>query len=67
MYLPGLACIQLKLNHSIKIELSFSKTLIEPVFNIESANISCDEVAKLLGIDIDYQLNFDKHIKKYRS
>jgi hypothetical protein len=29
----------------------------------ESANISCDEVAKLLGIDIDYQLNFDKHIK----
>ena len=35
----------------------------EPVFNIESANISCDEVVKLLGIDIDYQLNFDKHIK----
>jgi hypothetical protein len=28
----------------------------EPVFNIESANI-CDEVVKLLGIDIDYQLN----------
>jgi hypothetical protein len=35
----------------------------EPDFNIESANISCDEVVKLLGIDIDYQLNFDKHIK----
>jgi hypothetical protein len=35
----------------------------EPVFNIESANISCDEVVKLVGIDIDYQLNFDKHIK----
>jgi hypothetical protein len=33
----------------------------EPVFNIESANISCDEVVKLLSIDIDYQLNFDKH------
>jgi hypothetical protein len=32
-------------------------------FNIESANISCDEVIKLLGIDIDYQLNFDKYIK----
>jgi hypothetical protein len=31
----------------------------EPVFNIESANISCDEVAILLGIDVDYQLNFD--------
>ena len=36
---------------------------MEHVFNIESANISCDEVVKLLGIDIDYQLNFDKHIK----
>ena len=35
----------------------------ESVFNIESANISCDEVVKLLGIDIDYQLNLDKHIK----
>jgi hypothetical protein len=35
----------------------------EPVINIESANISCDEVVKLLGIDIDYQLNFNKHIK----
>ena len=34
----------------------------EPVFNNESANISCDEVVKLLGIDIDYQINFDKHI-----
>ena len=35
----------------------------ESVFNIESANISCDEVVKLLGIDIDYQLNLDKHVK----
>jgi hypothetical protein len=32
-------------------------------FNIESANILCDKVVKLLGIDIDYQLNFDKYIK----
>ena len=29
----------------------------ETVFNIESSNISCDEVVKLLGIDIDYQLS----------
>ena len=35
----------------------------EPVFHIESANISCDEVVKLLDIDIDYQLNLDKHVK----
>ena len=26
-------------------------------FYIEFANITCDEVVKLLGIDIDYQLN----------
>ena len=34
-----------------------------PVFKIESAEIACDEVVKLLGIDIDYQLNFNYHIK----
>jgi hypothetical protein len=36
----------------------------KPVFNIESAVISCDEVVKLLGIDIDYQLNLNNHINK---
>jgi hypothetical protein len=30
-----------------------------PVFKIDSAEITCDEVVKLLGIDIDYQLNFN--------
>ena len=34
-----------------------------PVFSIDNANITCDDVVKLLGIDIDYQLNFDCHIK----
>ena len=34
-----------------------------PVFKIESAEITCDEVVKLLGIDINYQLNFNYHIK----
>jgi hypothetical protein len=29
-----------------------------PVFKIDSAEITCDEVVKLLGIDIDYQLNW---------
>jgi hypothetical protein len=33
-----------------------------PVFKIDSAEITCDEVVKLLGIDIDYQLNFNYHI-----
>jgi hypothetical protein len=31
-----------------------------PVFKIDSAEITCDEVVKLLGID--YQLNFNYHI-----
>jgi hypothetical protein len=35
----------------------------KPVFKIDSAEITCDEVVKLLGIDIDYQLNFNYHIK----
>ena len=34
-----------------------------PVFKIDSAEITCDEVVKLLGIDIDYQLNFNYYIK----
>jgi hypothetical protein len=38
-----------------------------PVFKIESAEITCDEVVKLLGIDIDYQLNFNYHIKNIFS
>ena len=34
-----------------------------PVFKIDPAEITCDEVVKLLGIDIDYQLNFNYYIK----
>ena len=33
-----------------------------PVFNFESLNIICEEVVKLLGIDIDFNLSFDHHI-----
>jgi hypothetical protein len=39
---------------------SFDKS---PIFQIGTANISCDEVVKLLGVDIDFMLNFDCHIK----
>ena len=39
---------------------SFDKS---PIFQIGTANISCDEVVKLLGVDIDYMLKFDCHIK----
>ena len=34
----------------------------KPVFSIGDANISCDDVVKLLGVDIDFKLNFDYHI-----
>ena len=33
-----------------------------PVFSIESANITCEEIVKLLGVDIDFNLSFDHHI-----
>ena len=34
-----------------------------PVFELKgSIFIECEEVVKLLGIDIDYQLKFDKYI-----
>jgi hypothetical protein len=43
-----------------KINKTHAKT---PVFKIDSAEITSDEVVKLLGIDIDYQLNFNYHIE----
>ena len=33
-----------------------------PVFSIESVNITCEEIVKLLGVDIDFNLSFDHHI-----
>jgi len=38
---------------------SFSKN---PIFKIGDSSITCDETVKLLGIDIDYKLNFEDHI-----
>ena len=29
---------------------------------IQNSTLSCEETVKLLGIEIDYQLNFDMHI-----
>ena len=31
------------------------------VLKISNSEIKCEEMVKLLGIDIDYQLNFDQH------
>ena len=30
--------------------------------NVSDTHIKCEGVVKLLGVDIDYQLNFDQHI-----
>jgi hypothetical protein len=34
----------------------------EPVFKVENAEILCEESVKLLGVDIDFKLNFKCHI-----
>lgn len=33
-----------------------------PIFNLDGFSISCDEVVKLLGVDIDCKLKFDSHV-----
>ena len=35
----------------------------KPIFNIKGINIECTEDVKLLGVDIDYLLNFNTHIE----
>ena len=35
-----------------------------PTFNPGSIEMSCDEVVKLLGVDIDFKLTFDNHKSK---
>jgi hypothetical protein len=34
---------------------------------IQNSTLSCEEIVKLLGIEIDYQLNFDIHISNWCS
>jgi hypothetical protein len=45
------------------IEVGNKSFDISPICQIGTANISCDEVVKLLGVDIDFMLNFDRLIK----
>jgi hypothetical protein len=33
-----------------------------PTINIQKFELTCEDSVKLLGIEIDYQLNFDTHI-----
>ena len=38
-------------------------SLRNPTFNVNNSVISCEDVVKLLGVDIDCNLTFDSHIK----
>ena len=39
------------------------KTVKEQIcFDLKGSKIKCEEHVKLLGVTIDYELNFDKHI-----
>ena len=38
-------------------------SLRNPTFNVNNSVISCEDVVKLLGVDIDFNLTFDSHIK----
>jgi uncharacterized protein (UPF0303 family) len=41
------------------------KTFKEQIcFDLKGSKIKCEEHVKLLGVTIDYELNFDKHIFK---
>jgi hypothetical protein len=33
-------------------------------FDLKGSKIKCEEYVKLLGVTIDYELNFDKHISE---
>jgi hypothetical protein len=34
-----------------------------PSIHIQNSDLTCEKTVKLLGIETDYQLNFDKHIR----
>jgi hypothetical protein len=41
------------------------KTFKEKIcFDLNGSKIKCEEHVKLLGVTIDYELNFDKHISE---
>ena len=35
---------------------------LKPTFNIQGADIECTDDGKVLGVTVDYRMNFDKHI-----
>ena len=56
------SCMQANSNKFQAIAVAKRTHEKSPTFNFGSINITCDEVVKLLGIDIDSRLSFDNHI-----
>jgi hypothetical protein len=36
-----------------------------PSIHIQNSDLTCEKTDKLLGIEIDYQLNFDAHVSSF--
>ena len=55
-------CVQANPNKFQAITVGKRTHEKSPTFNFGSINITCYEVVKLLGIDIDFRLSFDNQI-----
>ena len=55
-------CMQAKPDKFQAIAVGMKTFSINLVLKLSNSEIKCEEVVKLLGIDIDYQLNFDHHV-----
>jgi hypothetical protein len=52
------------LKHFILFNIKYKRKTYDknPSIHIQNFDLTCESTVKLLGIDIDYQLNFDVHI-----
>ena len=46
----------------VRVMFNTARLLHESTYKVSDTQINCEDVVKLLGVDIDYQLNFDQHI-----
>jgi hypothetical protein len=42
--------------------LKVSRAIVLIRLHIQNSDLTCEKTVKLLGIEIDYQLNFDAHV-----
>ena len=56
-------CMQANPGKFQAIAVGMKTFSINLVLKISYSEIKCEEVMKLLGIDIDYQLKFDHHVR----